>query len=54
MLLYTETFFFFLYNFSVIWMEVKNCKDDIRMSVLGCQNGFIKVTAVDSNSGLCE
>jgi len=33
-----------------MWMDTKNCKGNLRVSAVGCQNGFIKVSIVNHNS----
>eukprot|EP00112_Aurelia_sp_Birch-Aquarium-sp1_P014416 Seg311.5 transcript_id=Seg311.5/GoldUCD/mRNA.D3Y31 product="KICSTOR complex protein kaptin" protein_id=Seg311.5/GoldUCD/D3Y31 len=34
---------------SVIWMDIKDCRDNIRVTAFGCQNGFIKVAVMDES-----
>ena len=36
---------------SIIWMDVKDCRDNIRMTAFGCQNGLVKVAVTYKNLG---
>ena len=45
--------FCFLYS-SVLWMDIKHTEENKRLTAIGCENGYVQLSIVDTLNELSE